>query len=136
MNLTLSELEQAINYWRRMRPSQGEERALSTEVNGDGEKVTGLSYKDRTTDELHHIPLEGIFVQIGLVPNTEWLKGTVELSKHGEIVVDARGATSVPGVFAAGDVADDYYRQAISAAGTGCMSALDAERWLAEHGEH
>ena len=68
--------------------------ALTTEVLGNGEKVTGLRYKDRTTDEQHEVALEGIFVQIGLLPNTDWLKGTVELSPRGEIIVDAKGQTS------------------------------------------
>jgi alkyl hydroperoxide reductase subunit F len=100
--------------------------ALSTEVNGDGEKVTGLSYKDRTTDELHHIPLEGIFVQIGLVPNTEWLKDVVALSPRGEIEIDAKGATNIPGVFAAGDVTTVPYKQIIIATGEGSKAALSA----------
>ncbi len=100
--------------------------ALSTEVQGDGEKVTGLSYKDRTTDQLHHIPLEGIFVQIGLVPNTEWLKGVVTLSPRGEIEIDAKGATNIPGVFAAGDVTTVPYKQIIIATGEGSKAALSA----------
>jgi alkyl hydroperoxide reductase subunit F len=100
--------------------------ALSTEVHGDGEKVTGLSYKDRTTDELHHIPLEGIFVQIGLVPNTEWLKDVVALSPRGEIEIDAKGATNIPGVFAAGDVTTVPYKQIIIASGEGSKAALSA----------
>ena len=79
--------------------------AQTTEVHGDGKKVNGLRYKDRETgDSRSTVELEGVFVQIGLVPNTEWLKGTVALSRRGEIEVDARGQTSVPGVFAAGDV--------------------------------
>jgi alkyl hydroperoxide reductase subunit F len=78
--------------------------AQTTEITGDGSKVNGLSYKDRATDTVHHIELEGVFVQIGLVPNTEFLKGTLELSKFGEIVVDAKGHTSMPSVFAAGDL--------------------------------
>jgi thioredoxin reductase (NADPH) len=80
----------------------------------------------------------GVFLAIGHTPNTGFLDGQLELNAKKYIVWTKhfRTATSVDGVFAAGDVADDYYRQAISAAGTGCMSALDAERWLAEHGEH
>ena len=77
--------------------------AQTTEVTGDGERVNGLVYKDRRGGAAHALELEGIFVQIGLVPNTEWLKGTVKLSPRGEIEVDARGETSMPGVFAAGD---------------------------------
>ncbi len=100
--------------------------ALTTEVHGDGEKVTGLSYTDRTTDQLIHIPLEGIFVQIGLVPNSEWLKDTLALSPRGEIEVDAKGATSVPGVFAAGDVTTVPYKQIVIAMGEGSKAALSA----------
>ncbi|MFM7029273.1 MAG: alkyl hydroperoxide reductase subunit F [Chakrabartia sp.] len=100
--------------------------ALTTEVHGDGEKVTGLSYTDRTTDQLVHIPLEGIFVQIGLVPNSEWLKDTLALSPRGEIEVDAKGATSVPGIFAAGDVTTTPYKQIIIAMGEGSKAALSA----------
>ncbi|MEW6178121.1 MAG: alkyl hydroperoxide reductase subunit F, partial [Pseudomonadota bacterium] len=74
--------------------------AQTTEVKGDGQKVTGLVYKDRNNDEVHEVELEGIFVQIGLLPNSEWLKGTLELSRFGEIIVDAKGQTSIPGVFA------------------------------------
>lgn len=77
--------------------------ARTTEVKGDGQKVNGIVYENRTTGEVHTIALEGIFVQIGLLPNTEWLKGTIELSPRGEIVVDHHGQTSLPGVFAAGD---------------------------------
>ena len=77
--------------------------ALTTEVTGDGEKVNGIVYQDRVSGATQRVEPEGIFVQSGLLPNTDWLKGVVELSKHGEIVVDDRGQTSVPGVFAAGD---------------------------------
>lgn len=104
--------------------------ALTTEVHGDGEKVTSLSYKDRSTDAVHSIDLEGIFVQIGLVPNTEWLKGVVELSARGEIEIDARGQTSVPGVFAAGDATTTPFKQIIIAAGDGSKAALSAFDYL------
>ena len=100
--------------------------ALTTKVNGNGERVTGLSYKDRNSGTEHDVELEGIFVQIGLVPNTEWLKGTVELSKFGEIVVDAKGHTNVPGVFAAGDCTTVPYKQIVIAAGAGATAALSA----------
>ncbi|MGJ7484214.1 alkyl hydroperoxide reductase subunit F [Variovorax sp. LT2P21] len=100
--------------------------AQTTEITGDQQKVNGLVYKDRATGESHTVPLEGVFIQIGLVPNTDWLKGTVELSKHGEIVVDARGQTSVPGVFAAGDATTVPYKQIIIAAGDGAKAALSA----------
>jgi alkyl hydroperoxide reductase subunit F len=100
--------------------------AQTTEIVGDGQKVTGLRFKDRVTGTEQQIDLAGVFVQIGLVPNTEWLKGTLELSKHGEIVVDARGATSLPGVFAAGDVTTVPYKQIIVASGEGSKAALSA----------
>ena len=104
--------------------------AQTTEITGDGSKVNGLSYKDRATDAVHHVALEGVFVQIGLVPNTEFLKGTVELSKFGEIVVDAKGHTNVPGVFAAGDCTTVPYKQIIIAAGEGAKAALSAFDYL------
>lgn len=100
--------------------------AMTTEVIGDGSKVTGLIYKDRSTEELHTVELEGIFVQIGLLPNTEWLKDSVALSKHGEIEIDARCATSIPGVFAAGDVTTVPYKQIIIAMGEGSKASLSA----------
>ncbi len=100
--------------------------ALSTEVHGDGGKVVGLSYKDRTTEQMHRLDLEGIFVQIGLVPNTEWLKGTLALSPRGEIEVDARGATSLPGIFAAGDATTTPFKQIVIAMGDGAKAALSA----------
>ncbi len=100
--------------------------ALTTEVLGDGSKVTGLVYKDRTSEALHTVELEGIFVQIGLVPNTEFLKGSIGLSPRGEIEVDARGATSVPGIFAAGDCTTVPYKQIIIAMGEGSKASLSA----------
>ena len=100
--------------------------AQTTEVTGDGAKVNGMRYTDRTTGESKLIELEGIFVQIGLLPNTDWLKGTVALSNRGEIEVDARGQTSVPGVFAAGDVTTVPYKQIIIAMGEGSKAALGA----------
>jgi NADH-dependent peroxiredoxin subunit F len=99
---------------------------LSTEVKGDGQKVTALVYQDRDSGESNTLGLEGIFVQIGLVPNTDWLKGSVELTPRGEIVVDARGATSVPGIFAAGDVTTVPYKQIVIAMGEGSKAALSA----------
>ncbi|WP_170799875.1 alkyl hydroperoxide reductase subunit F [Stutzerimonas stutzeri] len=100
--------------------------AQTTEVKGDGQKVTGLVYKDRTSDEVHSVELEGIFVQIGLLPNSEWLKGTLELSRFGEIIVDAKGQTSIPGVFAAGDVTTVPYKQIVIAVGEGAKASLSA----------
>ncbi|MDO9406014.1 MAG: alkyl hydroperoxide reductase subunit F [Polaromonas sp.] len=99
--------------------------AQTTEITGD-QTVNGLVFKDRATEEIHRVELEGVFVQIGLVPNTDWLKGTVELSKHGEIIVDAKGQTSVPGVFAAGDATTVPFKQIIIAAGEGAKAALSA----------
>ena len=99
--------------------------AQTTEITGE-QTVNGLVYKDRASGELHKVELEGVFVQIGLVPNTDWLKGTVELSRHGEIVVDAKGQTSVPGVFAAGDATTVPFKQIIIAAGDGAKAALSA----------
>jgi alkyl hydroperoxide reductase subunit F len=99
--------------------------AQTTEITGD-QKVNGLVYKDRVSGESKRVELEGVFIQIGLVPNTDWLKGVVELSKHGEIIVDARGATSVPGVFAAGDATTTPFKQIIIAAGEGAKAALSA----------
>ena len=100
--------------------------AQTTEITGDSQKVNGLLYKDRSTGEVHTVELEGVFIQIGLIPNTDWLKGTIELSKHGEIVVDARGQTSLPGVFAAGDATTVPFKQIIIAAGDGAKAALSA----------
>ena len=100
--------------------------AMTTEVIGDSSKVTGLIYQDRATEELHTVELEGIFVQIGLLPNSDWLKDTVTLSKHGEIEVDARCATNIPGVFAAGDVTTVPYKQIIIAMGEGSKASLSA----------
>ena len=100
--------------------------ALTQEVLGDGQKVTGLVYQDRVGGDAHRVELEGIFVQIGLLPNTEWLKGSVALSPRGEIVIDDRGQTSVPGVFAAGDCTTVPYKQIIIAMGAGSTAALSA----------
>jgi alkyl hydroperoxide reductase subunit F len=100
--------------------------AQTTEVTGDGQKVNGLNYKDRLSDEIKHVELEGIFVQIGLLPNTDWLKGTVDLSKFGEIEIDAKGQTSLPGVFAAGDCTTVPYKQIVIAMGAGATASLSA----------
>jgi alkyl hydroperoxide reductase subunit F len=101
-------------------------QAQTTEVTGDGQKVNGIRYKDRVSGEEKQVELEGIFVQIGLLPNTDWLKGTVELSDRGEIVVDAKGQTSVPGVFAAGDCTTVPYKQIVIAMGEGAKASLSA----------
>ena len=107
--------------------------AQTTEVLGDGQKVTGLVYKDRTTEQMHTVELEGIFVQIGLLPNSDWLKGTVELNRFGEIVVDAKGQTTLPGVFAAGDVTTVPYKQIVIAIGEGAKASLSAFDHLIRH---
>lgn len=104
--------------------------AQTTEITGDGARVNGLRYKDRVSGTEELVELEGVFVQIGLVPNTEWLKGTVELSRFGEIVVDAKDHTNVPGVFAAGDCTTVPYKQIVIAAGEGAKAALSAFDYL------
>jgi alkyl hydroperoxide reductase subunit F len=100
--------------------------AQTREVQGDGQKVNALVYQDRGTGEQHRLALEGVFVQIGLLPNTDWLKDTLNLSPRGEIIVDARGQTSLPGVFAAGDATTAPYKQIIIAMGEGAKAALGA----------
>jgi alkyl hydroperoxide reductase subunit F len=100
--------------------------AQTTEVKGDGQKVTGLTYKDRASGALKTLELSGIFVQIGLLPNTDWLKGTLELSPTGEIVTNARGQTNIPGVFAAGDCTTVPYKQIVIAIGEGAKASLSA----------
>ncbi len=100
--------------------------AQTTEVHGEGGKVNALSYRDRASGDSHRIELEGVFVQIGLLPNTDWLKGTLDLSPRGEIEVDARGQTSLAGVFAAGDATTTPYKQIVIAMGEGSKAALSA----------
>lgn len=100
--------------------------ALTTAVTGDGHKVNGLIYQDRSTGAEHRLDLEGIFVQIGLLPNTDWLKGTLDLSARGEIEIDDHGRTSLPGVFAAGDCTTVPYKQIIIAMGDGAKASLAA----------
>jgi thioredoxin reductase (NADPH) len=105
-----------------------------TEVLGY-DAITGLRLEDTVTGAHRDVEVGGLFVAIGHTPNTAFLNGQLDLTPHGYIKTASwRTATSVDGVFAAGDVMDDYYRQAITAAGTGCMAALEAERWLAHHG--
>ncbi|CAM5780655.1 alkyl hydroperoxide reductase subunit F [Rhizobacter fulvus] len=101
-------------------------QAQTTEITGAEGKVNGLTYTDRASGESKRVELEGVFVQIGLVPNSEWLKGTLELSPHGEVVVGNRGQTSLPGVFAAGDVTTVPFKQIIIATGDGAKAALGA----------
>lgn len=104
--------------------------AQTTEITGDGTRVNGLTYTDRVSGESKHIALEGVFIQIGLVPNSDWLKGTLDLSKYGEIEINHHNATSLPGVFAAGDVTTIPYKQIIIAMGEGSNAALGAFDYL------
>lgn len=103
--------------------------AQTKEITGT-DKVNGISYIDRATEEEHHVELQGVFVQIGLVPNTEWLGDTIERTRFGEIVVDKRGATNLPGVFAAGDCTDSAYKQIIISMGSGATASLGAFDYL------
>ncbi|MDR0528423.1 MAG: alkyl hydroperoxide reductase subunit F [Zoogloeaceae bacterium] len=105
-------------------------QAQTTEVHGDGQRVTGLSYRDRASGETRRLDLEGVFVQIGLLPSTDWLKDTLTLAPNGEIVIDARGQTSLPGVFAAGDCSSVPYKQIIIAMGEGAKASLSAFDYL------
>ena len=104
--------------------------ALSKEVLGADGKVTTLRYEDRTNNQIHDIALEGIFVQIGLLPNTDWLKGVIDLSPRGEVIIDQKGETSMPGVFAAGDCTTVPYKQIIIAMGEGAKASLSAFDYL------
>ncbi|MAN48144.1 uncharacterized protein METZ01_LOCUS41308 [marine metagenome] len=108
---------------------------LVTEVIGN-ETITALRLEDTVSNEVSELEVGGMFVAIGHTPNTEFLNGVVELKENGYVQTPTawRTETSVPGIFAAGDVMDDYFRQAVTAAGTGCMAALEAERWLAHGG--
>jgi alkyl hydroperoxide reductase subunit F len=107
--------------------------AQTTEVRGDGTKVNGLDFRDLNSGDIKQVELDGVFVQIGLVPNTEWLQGSLDLSRHGEIVVDASGQTSLPGVFAAGDVTTVPFKQIVIAVGEGAKAALSAFDYLIRH---
>ena len=107
--------------------------AQTTEMLGDGSKLQSLRFTDRTNGEVSDLELAGVFVQIGLLPNTDWLKGALELSPRGEIVVDDRGHTSVPGVFAAGDATTEPYKQIVVAMGSGSTAALSAFDFLIRH---
>lgn len=104
--------------------------AQTTEITGDGARVNGLTYTDRVSGESKHVALEGVFIQIGLVPNSDWLKGTLDLSKYGEVEINHHNATSLPGVFAAGDVTTIPYKQIIIAMGEGSNAALGAFDYL------
>ncbi|MDP2029820.1 MAG: alkyl hydroperoxide reductase subunit F [Thiobacillus sp.] len=104
--------------------------AQTTQITGEGGKVNGIEYTDRTTGQTQHVALEGVFIQIGLLPNTDWLKGTLELSRFGEIVVDAKGQTDVPGVFGAGDCTTVPYKQIVIAMSEGAKASLAAFDYL------
>ena len=110
--------------------------AQTTEVRGDGKKVTGLTYTDRVSGDSKQLTLAGIFVQIGLIPNTEWLKDSeLELSKFGEVLIDAKGATSLPGVYGAGDATNTPFKQIIIAMGSGATASLGAFDYLIRHSD-
>src|SRR5690606_32073857 len=104
--------------------------ARTTEILGDGSRVTGLRYEDRSSGEMHELELAGVFVQIGLVPNSEPVRDLVELSRMGEVVVGSKGETSVEGIFAAGDVSNTPFKQIIIAMGSGANAALGAFEYL------
>jgi thioredoxin reductase (NADPH) len=113
-------------------------RTLDEVLGTDKDGVTGVRLNSTVDDKVEKVDATGLFLAIGHTPNTDFLKGALKLDGNGYILLThpQRTYTSVEGVFAAGDVADSYYKQAVTAAGTGCMAALDAERWLAEHGDH
>ncbi len=113
-------------------------RTLDEVLGNDAAGVTGVRLKSTVDRAAEELPCSGVFLAIGHTPNTDFLQGQLELDGKGYIrwTTPQRTYTSVEGIFAAGDVADNYYRQAVTAAGTGCMAALDAERWLAERGTH
>jgi thioredoxin reductase (NADPH) len=113
-------------------------RVLDEVLGNEREGVTGVRLKSTVDKQSEELAASGLFLAIGHTPNTDFLKGQVDLDSKGyiQLIQAQRTFTSVEGVFAAGDVADSYYRQAVTAAGTGCMAALDAERWLAEKGDH
>ena len=104
--------------------------AQTTAVQGDTQKVTGLSYFDRTTEQQYNVELDGIFVQIGLIPNSEFLADTLTLSATNEVIVDHYNQTSIAGLFAAGDVTHSAYKQIIIAMGSGATAALSAFDYL------
>ena len=119
----------------RVRWNTRVDDVLSVKDERGGDTISALQLTDFVTGERSELEVGGLFVAIGHEPNTKFLGGQLDLTPHGYVkVAPWRTETSVPGVFAAGDVIDDYYRQAITSAGTGCMAALEAERWLAHHG--
>jgi hypothetical protein len=113
-----------VNTLRSMPDVEIHSGSQTTEISGADGRVNGLVYKDRASGEIRRVPLGGVFVQIGLVPNTEWLRGTVDLSKYGGILIDDKCATSLPGVLAAGDVTTVPHQQIIIAGGEGSKAAV------------
>jgi thioredoxin reductase (NADPH) len=108
--------------------------AVEEVLGADGGRITGLRLRDTTTDEIRDVESQGLFIAIGHKPNSEFLRGKVDLDENGFVLVKhPTSATSIDGIFACGDLMDPSYRQAVTAAGTGCKAAIDAERWLTEH---
>jgi thioredoxin reductase (NADPH) len=105
-----------------------------TDVVGDN-KVQALELRNVVTEEQSELPVSGLFVAIGHVPNTDLFKGQLDMDENGYLITHDGSKTNIDGVFACGDVQDHTYRQAITAAGSGCMAAIDSERWLEAHGE-
>ena len=103
--------------------------SITTEITGT-DKVNGVSYIDKASGEERHVAVEGVFVQIGLLPNTEFLQGTLALNANNEIIVDKHGATNMPGIFAAGDCTDTVYKQIVISIGSGATAALGAFDYL------
>ena len=103
------------------------------EITGDGKKVTGVKLKNMKSNRITDFKCDGVFLAIGHVPNTTFLKGKLTMDENGYLKADAYSHTNIAGVFAAGDVQDRRFRQAITAAGSGCMAAMEAEKWLVEH---
>lgn len=104
-----------------------------TEIKGNGKQIIGVTITNQKNSEKSSLAVNAVFIAIGLSPNTAIFKGQLELDTYGNIVARNHTHTSIPGIFCAGDVADPRYRQAITSAGSGCMAALDAERYLKEH---
>ncbi len=105
-------------------------KSTIVEIIGDGQKVTGVVLEHQETKERTLVPTAGLFIAIGFVPNTDLFKGQLDIDQYGYLILKGKTATSKEGVFAAGDVADYRYKQAITAAGDGCMAALDCEMYL------
>jgi thioredoxin reductase (NADPH) len=103
------------------------------EVRGNGKVVTGVKLKNIKTNEITDFPCQGVFLAIGHIPNTKFLEGFLDLDKNGYLQAEKDMHTNIPGIFAAGDVQDVRFRQAITAAGSGCMAAMEAEKYLADH---